>query len=189
MKKQLRKTILQQRRGMDAESVLARSSAIFSAISALDAVIHASIIHIYYPINNEVDTRKFIQQLWQRNITVIMPRTDFTHHRIINFRVDSFDQLEPTTFSMMEPKLSCKEISREPDVVIVPGVAFDRAGNRMGYGGGFYDRFLANTAAIKIAPAYTFQLKDAIPAEAHDVTMDYVICPDEQLCFIDTKAS
>jgi 5-formyltetrahydrofolate cyclo-ligase len=59
----------------------------------------------------------------------------------------------------------------------VPGVCFDLQGNRMGYGGGFYDRFLQQTAAIKIAPAYSFQVLNTIPTETHDITMDIIITP------------
>lgn len=177
MKRSIRKTQLRQRRQLDKAIVAIDSAAILAHLLELDAIRSASCVHLYYPINNEVDTTGLITYLWSNNVEVQMPRTDFEHHRIINYRITRFDQLEETTFNMLEPKVNSPKATLEPDVVIVPGVCFDLQGNRMGYGGGFYDRFLQQTAAIKIAPAYQFQVLQRIPTEAHDITMDTVITP------------
>lgn len=175
MKRSIRKIQLRQRKHLSKMIVAADSAAIFRHVIHHDAVRSASCIHLYYPINNEVDTIEFIEYAWSRDIAVLMPRTDFENHCIVNYHVTSFAQLEETTFGMMEPRTDCEKAEAEPDVIIVPGVCFDLQGNRMGYGGGFYDRFLQQTSAYKIAPAYEFQVLSHIPTEAHDIKMDCII--------------
>lgn len=177
MKSSIRKAQLRQRRELDTATVAADSAAILAHLLQLDAIITATRVHLYYPINNEVDTTALITHLWARKVEVQMPRTDFENHRIVHYCITSFNQLEETSFSMHEPKVGSPLATAEPDVVIVPGVCFDLQGNRMGYGGGFYDRFLQQTAAIKIAPAYSFQVLNTIPTETHDITMDIIITP------------
>jgi len=98
--------------------------------------------------------------------------------------VTSFNQLRPGAFSIQEPDPAlCLKIEPDQiDVVIVPGSVFDKRGARFGYGGGFYDRFLANDApqAIRIALAFSFQVLDNnIPVKSHDQFMDYIITEKE----------
>jgi len=77
---------------------------------------------------------------------------------------------------MMEPDpLRCRAADIPPDVILVPGVAFSPGKVRLGYGGGFYDRFLAASDALKIGVAFSCQVLPELPAEAHDVRMDAII--------------
>ena len=84
-------------------------------------------------------------------------------------------RLELGAFHIEEPTGDNIADPEEIELVVVPAVAYDRRGNRLGRGKGFYDRFLASTKATKIGVGYEFQLLDEIPAEAHDVPMDMVI--------------
>ena len=178
-KKKIRKNMLKQRKELSPSEVSANSLRITQRLLLLDVVKKSNCFHLYFPINNEVDTTELIKYLWKHNKTVIMPRTDFENKTLKNSIITSFDQLEETTFSMMEPKAYLDSFTGHIDIVLVPGVAFDRSTNRMGYGGGFYDRFLNTTSAIKIALSHHFQLMDSIPSEEHDVRMDYIITEEE----------
>ena len=93
-------------------------------------------------------------------------------------RVTALSQLVPGAYGLPEPGRDCPEIAPEAiDVVLVPGTAFDAGGGRMGYGGGYYDRFLSANRCTAAALAYECQVIRRVPTEAHDVPMDYIITP------------
>ena len=92
--------------------------------------------------------------------------------------VKSLDQLEPGAFGLMEPTASCPVLSPEEiDLILVPGTAFDRLGNRIGQGGGYYDRFLTKTRAVLAGVCHDEALLERIDAQTHDVRMDMVLTP------------
>lgn len=179
MKKKIRKQLLAKRKQLNILEVKNLSNLIAENIFSTKAFQDSEVIHLYYPINNEVDTRKIIEKTWENGKKVIMPRTDFQNHRIINYQVTSYSQLETTSFNMLEPIISQPVYDKDPDLVLVPGVAFDTRCNRMGYGGGFYDRFLSETDSFKIALCYNLQLLEELPTEDHDVKMDMIITEDK----------
>lgn len=88
-------------------------------------------------------------------------------------------QLARTRWGGLEPRDAEPADPLTADVVIVPGVAFDRSGNRLGMGGGFYDRFLSTVATPKIALAHAFQIVQAVPVNSHDRRVDLIVTPDE----------
>jgi 5-formyltetrahydrofolate cyclo-ligase len=93
----------------------------------------------------------------------------------------SLDNLQSARFGLLEPERDVG-LMVEPDdldLVIVPGVAFDRRGNRLGFGGGYYDRFFERCNATRVGLAYAFQVVDDIPAEDHDVKIDWLVTEDE----------
>ena len=93
-------------------------------------------------------------------------------------RVVDAGELIPGQFGILEPPSSAEEITAtEVDLVIVPGMAFDRSGNRLGRGRGFYDRWLAELAGAKLGIGFDHQLLDALPCEPHDMVMDGVLVP------------
>ncbi len=175
-KNELRRRLLNERRQLSDGSVKDLSLRIMERFCSTDFFNKSEIFHIYYPINNEVDTRPLIELLWRLGRQVVMPRTSFEQGTIVNYSVHSFDELVPTRFSMLEPDPSrCEVHDAVPDLVIVPGVAFSMKKERLGYGGGFYDRFLGEIQAWKIAFAYDMQVKSTLPVEKHDILMDAVI--------------
>ncbi len=175
MKKALRKEIFKLRKALSKDDCHARSEAIMDNISKRGFLGGKHSVHLYYPINNEVNTVNLIEQLWADGTEVIMPRTDIPGKKIDNYRVSSFDQLEETTFNLLEPKVSTPKHTGDCDIILIPGLAFDHNLNRLGYGGGFYDRFLADSSALKVAVAYDFQVKESIPSEAHDIKMNFIV--------------
>ena len=181
-KKQIRDKCISIRLAMAAAEVRQKSMAIISAF--IDSGLYASndVFHLYYPINNEVDLIGLMDRIWMDGKLLMMPRTDFSRREIINYFVTSTEELEKTRFSMMEPDpLRCRAADIPPDVILVPGVAFSRLNARLGYGGGFYDRFLADSSALKIGVAFSCQILPELPVEAHDVLMDAIITENGML--------
>lgn len=125
----------------------------------------------------EVDTNRIILQAWKENKTVVIPKCDPNTKEMVFRSIKSFDQLEKVYFGLLEPKImETNAVNAEDiDVVIVPGICFDTSGYRIGYGGGFYDRYLMNFKKETISLAFSCQIVDSIPKEAHDLPVDKII--------------
>jgi 5-formyltetrahydrofolate cyclo-ligase len=175
MKETIRKELLNRRKMMPEAEVLQKSSSIIAKLRELPVIIKAERIHVYYPIMNEVDIRPFIEWLWDQGKKVIMPRANFKSKEMINYYVITFGQLEETRFGLREPLKTSPLHLGSPDVIIVPGVAFDEDKGRLGYGSGFYDRFLYESNSKRIGVAYDFQIVPVLPREEHDQKMDVIV--------------
>jgi len=135
----------------------------------------AKAVLLYYPHKNEVDTKPIIGKLLQEGkITVCLPKV--VGQNIVPVKVNSLSQLKEGYAGIKEPEGQPCPVE-EIDLVVVPAVAFDRKGQRLGYGKGFYDRFLKETDALKVGLAYDFQVVDSLPAEEHDEPVDLIITP------------
>ena len=95
------------------------------------------------------------------------------------FCIENAEELHKGAYGILEPSTKRPVAENDIDVIIVPGLAFDRRGGRMGFGAGYYDRLLIKTNAVKIGLCYDFQLMDSVPSEEHDVPMDYIITEKE----------
>jgi len=178
MKKELRKKLLKLRKSQTDSEVSSQSRSIINSLISSNLLYKTNSVHLYFPINKEVDTRELIEYLWEKKIKVLLPRTDFHNRDLVNYEITDFSQLEKTTFNMLEPKTDNQVFAGIPDIVLVPGVGFDPELNRMGYGGGFYDKFLSSVNSIKIALAFECQLIPNLPVEDHDIKMDMIITED-----------
>ena len=97
-------------------------------------------------------------------------------------RVTAIEQLRPGRYGIMEPADSCPPVVPEDiGLVLVPGVAFDARGGRLGQGGGYYDRFLPGTRALRVGVCPDFALLDAVPVRAHDARMDGIVTPERTI--------
>ncbi|GGH79758.1 5-formyltetrahydrofolate cyclo-ligase [Pullulanibacillus pueri] len=127
----------------------------------------------------EIETRTIIQRAWEEGKTVAVPKC-LPKTKRLDFRgLQSFQQLETVFYGLKEPKIEeTSSIERASlDLVIVPGLAFDRQGYRIGFGGGYYDRFLQGVQATKLALAYDEQIYDVLPHESHDIPVDVIVTP------------
>ncbi|MCA9217137.1 MAG: 5-formyltetrahydrofolate cyclo-ligase [Planctomycetales bacterium] len=156
-----------------------RSHAVFKRVSALSVFANADRIAFYVDVRDEVRTQEALTaELRSGNREISLPYCDGDDLRLV--RLDSFDELAVGRFGILEPNDRLKQdLERSVmistiDAILVPGVAFDREGNRLGYGAGFYDRLLANSDVTKIGLAYECQVFDCIQAERFDIQMDYV---------------
>lgn len=137
----------------------------------------------YVNIKKEVRTRLIIDNLIKKNKTVSVPICLQKTTNLIASKINSLDELESSFFNLFEPKKEkIEEISPiNLEVIIIPGIAFDRSGNRIGFGKGYYDRFLKKVkpGALKIAMAYDFQVLKDLPTDSFDVNMDMIITDKE----------
>jgi 5-formyltetrahydrofolate cyclo-ligase len=143
----------------------------------------AASLALYSSIHNEVFTEEILSAARRRGMQVSYPRV---HGATLEFvEVREGCELAPGAFGVLEPTGSLVVPLPSVDLVVVPGVAFDYAGHRLGYGKGFYDRVLHDCAgrATKIGLCFDFQLLPALPAEKHDVCMDLVITEERLLRF------
>ena len=139
----------------------------------------AGSVALYRPIRNETATDDIFAAAVSQGKRVYFPRVDGEGLRFV--AVSSLDQLVPGSFGVLEPPASLPVTGRAPDMVLVPGVAFDRRGHRLGYGRGFYDRYLSvcPDETCKIGFSFSFQLCDTIPDDDHDQLLDALVTDTE----------
>ncbi|MBN8679549.1 MAG: 5-formyltetrahydrofolate cyclo-ligase [Chitinophagales bacterium] len=133
------------------------------------------VVHTYLPMGDEVDVRPFIQQALQAGITIVAPKS-LKGRQLENLILRSLDELEPGIFGTSHPA-GGQVYTGAYDLFVVPGLAFDALGNRVGYGAGYYDKFLlTQSKGYKVGVCYPFQMVSALPTEPHDVPLDAVCC-------------
>lgn len=180
----IRKAIRQARRDISPEQQAQYASAAATlSISALHKL-NVSKVALYLTNDGELDTKPLIEALWQAGIEVYLPRLHpFSVGNLIFLRYDQTTQLQQNSLNIWEPKLDITQmiLAHELDVVITPLVAFDKQGNRMGMGGGYYDRTLANWQTVgrpmPIGYAHDCQQVDSLPCEHWDVPLPVIVSP------------
>ncbi|MCY3668725.1 MAG: 5-formyltetrahydrofolate cyclo-ligase [Gemmatimonadetes bacterium] len=178
-KERLRKRVLEARMGLDRGQVDVGGQAILEKVLGLEAYRRAKLVHTYVSSKeNEVDTRALICTCLKHGkrvaVPVVMPGTKTLAHALI----DGLDQLIVGPWGLAQPDPAAATwlpAEARIDLVVVPGLAFDRCGQRIGWGGGYYDRFLAQVQAVKIGLCYDALVLDCIPGEPHDVPVDLVV--------------
>ncbi|HHU78837.1 MAG: 5-formyltetrahydrofolate cyclo-ligase [Caldicoprobacterales bacterium] len=178
-KSELRKKMMLEREEINQEERASRSRSIEKRIRDLQAYRHASTILIYVSFRNEVDTKPLIQKAIEEGKRVAVPVSIPEGKVLLPCQITSLDDLIPGTWGILEPpeeKQRRIDVS-EIDLTIVPGLAFDRCFHRLGYGAGYYDRFLPSLRkdAVKIGVGYDFQLLKKLPVEAYDVPLDGIV--------------
>ena len=136
-------------------------------------VLESNNILIYVSLELEVDTRKLINELWNLNKNIYVPKVE---GNIINFyKINSFQDLVIGSFGVLEPITNI--IYRDDNIscCIIPGLLFDKNNNRLGYGGGYYDRFLENKNIYKIGICFSTFMVDNLITDKYDIKMDEVI--------------
>lgn len=172
-----RKTLLEARKALDPALAEERSAAIIERLCALPAFEAAQIFLVYVASkDNEVETKPLIQSLIENNRPVLVPIAEQSG-QLLWSRLRDLDDLVPARFGILEPRLDARHIVTPPpdSVCIVPGVAFTADGWRIGYGGGYFDRFLEAYDGPAIALAYDMQIVSAIEPQPHDVPVDFVV--------------
>lgn len=156
----------------DTDKALA-AARVFEMLERTAAFIMSDRILMYHSLPDELSTRAFISK-WAARKRFYLPRVNG-----VNLDILPYDEqrLAIGSFHIEEPTGSDTASMADIEMVVVPAVAYDRRGNRVGRGKGYYDRLLAETRATKVGVAYDFQLMDEgeIPAEPHDVRVDIVI--------------
>jgi len=176
-KSKIRKRILNVRNNMSKEDVKKNSNAIMDKITSLDIYKHSKVVFIYMDFKNEVMTSNLIKRMLSEKKRVVIPYTDSINTVLIPSEITKESDLKQNSFGYYEPKSILPVNIEEIDLVIVPGVVFDKNLNRIGFGKGYYDKILnrLKPSAKKVALAHDFQVLEDIPAEEHDVKMDMII--------------
>ncbi|HAD12442.1 MAG TPA: 5-formyltetrahydrofolate cyclo-ligase [Saprospirales bacterium] len=171
----LRQQMLAARAAMPAAEKTLLDQAICNQLWAWTLEHQPGVVHTYLPMGDEVDVRPFIQQALQAGITVVAPKS-LKGRQLEHLVLRSLDELEPGIFGTSHPA-GGQVYTGAYDLFVVPGLAFDIQGNRLGYGAGYYDLFLGNQPrGYKVGVCYPFQIVTALPTESHDVPLDAVWC-------------
>ncbi len=180
MKEELRKKILLKRNQLESDEVDRLSQGIVSKFTALKTYQQAGNVMLYLDFRNEVKTGPLIEKMLQDKKQVLIPVTDPSDYSlIVSELIDPQKDLFPSKFGMMEPN---KDTLRpvDPniiDLVLVPGLVFDKNGYRIGFGAGYYDRFLPtlDPHVPLVSLAYELQIVDVVPKEPHDVPVHMIV--------------
>lgn len=177
-KANLRREILTHRDALPAASVEKLGEVFAARLLSLPLWQAARCPALYMSFGGEASTRRILEACFLAKRHVALPRVEEAELRL--HLVTSFDDLVPGKFGILEPRAEAPRVEPgEPDLFVVPGVAFDRRGHRVGYGKGYYDRLLELTGAPTLALAYGFQIVHRIPEEPHDRRMSFILTPDE----------
>ena len=176
-KRSLRSQLLAQRRALSHESWRAASHAAQLNLLSLEEYAGAECVALYAPAHNETDTGLILSSAFRSGKRVLYPAV--CGEQMVFRRVEQIEALQEGAFGILEPcAIGVDHQADEADLIVVPGVAFDLTGHRIGYGKGFYDRFLQNPGrtAHLVGLCHDFQLtEEAIPADSHDIPMEIVV--------------
>lgn len=168
----LRQSILKIRNAVPTEMLDKMSDDIKTKLLSMDKFADAIAIGAYYSIGSEVRTNEIIKKALQMNKRLALPRV--IDDSIVFAKIRSMNDLTLGKYRIMEPKEDC-EIMEEIDLVLVPGIVWDERGYRIGYGKGFYDRYLAKLDTLSIGLAYDFQVFEEIPNSRNDFHVDMIV--------------
>ena len=175
-KLELRKKIIRQRSLLTKDEVLSASLKITDYLLHLDCMKTCNSMFAYMSIKNEVDTMALISYYTKIGIPVYLPKIQGA---VMNFvEMTSMTDFLEGVFHIPEPQSNKEAIPGPNDVMLVPGVAFSPSCNRIGYGGGYYDKYLAkHNDCMTIALAYDFQIVEDIIPEPFDIAPDMIVTP------------
>jgi len=180
-KQALRARILAARDALDPAQRATGAQAIASRIAELPSFDGAATVLATLPFGSEWDVRPLAQAALDRGKSIVLPQVDAATRRLVLHRVEDLDADVSPGFRGIPEPVPRTAIVRPADIdcVLVPGVAFDPAGRRLGYGGGYYDRLLPHLrpGVARIAGAFDLQVVDEVPVDAHDLAVDVVVTP------------
>lgn len=180
MKNQLKGPIVEKRNSLSKEEILAKSIQIKNRLFGLQQYMNSRTIMFFVSFNSEVSTHDMIKEAL-KNKTVVVPKV--AHHEIEPSVIIDFGNLvQSGKFGILEPIETMKIAYKNIGMVLVPGIAFDGEGHRIGYGFGYYDKFLRKVPkAVKVGLCFDFQVADLIPHEEHDVPVDFIVTDERVL--------
>ena len=171
-KDNLRKLMLERRKNILNKKEL--SINIFDKLLDLDIYKNSRVIALYYSLCDEVDTRDIIPRLLNKKI-VLLPKV--INDKMIFIKINKDTKYNKSNVGILEPL--GKEYLDNIDLIIVPGVSFDREHNRLGFGKGYYDKYLKDKDIYKIGICFNKQLTDTLPIDDYDIKMDLIITEKE----------
>jgi 5-formyltetrahydrofolate cyclo-ligase len=179
-KKVLRKELLQKRKSIDKSLKEKWDMDISKTICSLDCFRNAKQVLVFSSTEDEFDTSYIVSRCREDKKLVFYPVCLDKNGNMQFFRVDGVDDLQLGAFNILEPKSICAPYSPTAfDIVIVPNLSVDKNKNRIGYGKGYYDRFLKNFMGSSICPCYETMMADAIPVDEFDEKTQIIVTNKE----------
>jgi 5-formyltetrahydrofolate cyclo-ligase len=178
-KKSLRSEIAGRKQSYSARELNAQSLEIQAKIESLEVFKRSESVLLYCSLPDEVQTSQMLTA-WMATKTCFLPQVDGNRMLIREHRAGN--ELKPGYMGILEPAGNIVADPDSIDLIIVPGIAFDAAGNRLGRGKGYYDRLLARTKTVSIGVCFDFQLVESVPVCEHDVPVRYVVTPTAVYC-------
>jgi len=173
-KKQLRQAMLTIRNNTSHQERKIHSEKVCEQLWKVIMEKKVKVIHSYLTIGSEINILPLLQKAIDHGIKVVVPKT-LRKRQMLSLELTSLKNMEVGIFDTYHPK-DGKPYFGDIDLIIVAGLVFGAKGSRVGYGGGYYDTFLANQSnALKVGVCYPFQIKDHIPQEEHDIQLDIVL--------------
>ena len=173
-KQEMRKIVRGYRQSLSNEEAAIKSITILNKLFETEQYKQAECVYCYIDFRNEVKTMPLIRKAIKDGKRVAAPR--ISGESMEFYYITDHSDLEEGSYGIMEPSMSCPLAEETDAMLVMPGVAFDRENHRIGYGGGFYDRYLEReNTHFKIALAYDFQIFEHVPYEEHDICPDMVL--------------
>lgn len=176
-KKELRTLVKEKKSLMNGTDIRSYSARVSEAFLKQEFYKTAEVLYAYLPYNQEIRTEQIIEQALKDGKKVAVPKV-LDDGLMEFYEITSLCDVKPGAFGIPEPEGDGPPAVYEKVLMLMPGLAFDEHGNRIGYGGGYYDRYLERNRDkdyTKVALAYPFQIFDEIPADPHDEKVDEVI--------------
>ncbi len=190
MKKRLREKLLEKRDAIPPDLKVLKESEIEKKLFDHEIFKKAACLLMYVSFRSEVNTKRYLEDILKMNKRLILPVVDTRHTLLKLYEIKDTSELAPGYMGIPEPDVreNRRTTIKDIDLLVIPGTGFDIKGNRLGYGGGYYDRLLSyeskQLAEVEhittIALAFEEQIGEEIPAEPHDIQVDMIIT-DKQL--------
>lgn len=174
-KNTIRQQIKELKRSISESNKIEATNKVASAIEQLPYFKSASNILLYHSLPDELNTHSMINE-WGIHKSIFLPRINNNDLEILHA-----DNTQLGAFNIQEPVGSTTVPLSTIDVAIIPGIAFDKNGIRLGRGKGYYDRLLCQCDVLKVGICYDFQLMDKLPSDTHDIPMDIIITPKQTI--------
>ena len=175
-KARLRKQLLDARDSLSLDFINITSKQIQDNLRKVDFFRNAKSIGVYYSIGSEVKTHDILQELLKSGREISLPKV--VKKDLVFKKILSLSDLEEGNFSVMEPKDYCEKV-KKIETMIVPAIALTRDGHRLGYGFGYYDRYLSGKKLKTIALSYSKHIIKSFPHSDHDVRIDCMVTEDQ----------
>jgi 5-formyltetrahydrofolate cyclo-ligase len=175
-KEQLRKEAMSYLKGLPKIEKKQLEKELTEKMLGTDLWKRSHVIGMTLSMEMEWDTTTLIKAGWRQNKLICVPRTEKKGRKMSFFQLNHFGQLKNSTNSIREPEEGAREVEKKAiDLLIVPGLLFDKNGYRIGFGGGYYDRFLKDFTNHTASMCTDKQIKETLPTETHDVPVQYLL--------------